>query len=41
VQIVLDAFDRVASGASELMLVAGFSGIGKTAVMNEVHKPIK
>lgn len=24
----------------ELMLVAGFSGIGKTAVVNEVHKPI-
>ncbi|MGB7708696.1 MAG: AAA family ATPase [Microcoleus sp.] len=25
---------------SELMLVAGCSGIGKTAVVNEVHKPI-
>ncbi|MBW4471337.1 MAG: PAS domain S-box protein [Stenomitos rutilans HA7619-LM2] len=25
---------------SELVLVAGFSGIGKTAVVNEVHKPI-
>jgi PAS domain S-box-containing protein len=25
---------------SELMLVAGFSGIGKTAVVNEVHKPL-
>ncbi|MBD2616162.1 AAA family ATPase [Nostoc punctiforme FACHB-252] len=40
VQILLDAFGRVANGASELMLVAGFSGIGKTAVVNEVHKPI-
>ncbi|BAY09520.1 ATP-binding sensor histidine kinase [Calothrix sp. NIES-2098] len=40
VQILLDAFERVANGASELMLVAGFSGIGKTAVVNEVHKPI-
>ncbi|GGA43464.1 ATP-binding sensor histidine kinase [Okeania sp. KiyG1] len=27
-------------GGSEIMLVAGFSGIGKTAVVNEVHKPI-
>ncbi|MGB3405650.1 MAG: protein kinase, partial [Microcoleaceae cyanobacterium] len=27
-------------GRSEMMLVAGFSGIGKTAVINEVHKPI-
>ncbi len=25
---------------AEMMLVAGFSGIGKTAVINEVHKPI-
>lgn len=40
VQTLLSAFDRVAAGAAELMLVAGFSGIGKTAVVNEVHKPI-
>ncbi|MCY6490463.1 ATP-binding sensor histidine kinase [Leptolyngbya sp. GGD] len=40
VQDLLDAFDRVAQGQTELMLVAGFSGIGKTAVINEVHKPI-
>ncbi|HEY9865379.1 MAG TPA: serine/threonine-protein kinase PknK, partial [Candidatus Obscuribacterales bacterium] len=40
VQSLLNAFCRVANGASELMLVAGFSGIGKTAVVNEVHKPI-
>jgi len=25
---------------SELVLVAGYSGVGKTAVINEVHKPI-
>ncbi|WP_235526640.1 ATP-binding protein [Nostoc piscinale] len=40
VEILLTAFDRVANGATEIMLVAGFSGIGKTAVVNEVHKPI-
>ncbi|WP_263971242.1 ATP-binding protein [Leptolyngbya sp. PCC 6406] len=40
VQTLLQAFDRVAEGTSELMLVGGFSGIGKTAVVNEVHKPI-
>jgi serine/threonine protein kinase len=40
VQTLLEAFERVANGTSELMLVAGFSGIGKTAVVNEVHKPI-
>ena len=40
IETLLDAFERVSQGASELMLVAGFSGIGKTAVVNEVHKPI-
>ncbi|MDJ0712710.1 MAG: AAA family ATPase [Prochloraceae cyanobacterium] len=40
VQTLLDAFWRVANGTTEIMLVAGFSGIGKTAVVNEVHKPI-
>ena len=40
VQALLDAFERVAKGKTEMILVAGFSGIGKTAVVNEVHKPI-
>ncbi|WP_366839357.1 serine/threonine-protein kinase PknK [Nostoc sp. LPT] len=40
VQGLLDAFERVSQGSTEIMLVAGFSGIGKTAVVNEVHKPI-
>ena len=37
---LLAAFDRVSAGSAEMILVAGFSGIGKTAVVNEVHKPI-
>jgi predicted ATPase/signal transduction histidine kinase/tRNA A-37 threonylcarbamoyl transferase component Bud32 len=49
---LLAVFDRVAgnreqtnqtsnlSHKSELILLAGFSGIGKTAVVNEVYKPI-
>jgi predicted ATPase/signal transduction histidine kinase len=40
VDTLLQAFERVSLGATEMMLVAGFSGIGKTAVVNEVHKPI-
>src|ERR687885_2485644 len=40
VETLLAAFERISSGNSEIMLVAGFSGIGKTAVVNEVHKPI-
>ena len=40
VRELLSAFNRVSEGKTELLLVAGFSGIGKTAVVNEVHKPI-
>ncbi|MBD2667184.1 serine/Threonine protein kinase and Signal Transduction Histidine Kinase (STHK) with GAF sensor [Richelia sinica FACHB-800] len=40
VTALLSAFDNVSQGHKELMLVAGFSGIGKTAVVQEVHKPI-
>ncbi|MDZ8262647.1 AAA family ATPase [Nostoc sp. ChiQUE01b] len=40
VSTLLQAFERVSTGATEMMLVAGFSGIGKTVVVNEVHKPI-
>ncbi|BAB72312.1 trifunctional serine/threonine-protein kinase/ATP-binding protein/sensor histidine kinase [Anabaena sp. FACHB-709] len=40
VETLLQAFERVSTGKTEMMLVAGFSGIGKTAVVNEVHKPI-
>ena len=45
VNTLLDAFERISDptnphSKSEIMLVAGFSGIGKTAVVNEVHKPI-
>ncbi|BAY34869.1 two-component hybrid sensor and regulator [Nostoc carneum NIES-2107] len=40
VEKLLTAFKQVSTGAKEMVLVAGFSGIGKTAVVNEVHKPI-
>ncbi|MEA5470126.1 AAA family ATPase, partial [Spirulina sp. 06S082] len=40
VATLLAAFDRVSEGARELMLVSGYSGIGKTCVVQEVHKPI-
>jgi len=37
---LLAAFERSAGGGREMLLVAGYSGIGKSAVVNEVHKPI-
>jgi serine/threonine protein kinase len=41
VEILLAAFDRmVKGGAPELVLVSGYSGIGKSSVVNELHKAI-
>ncbi|MCT7994877.1 AAA family ATPase [Laspinema olomoucense] len=38
---LLSGFERVCSGGhTELMLVAGYSGIGKSALVQEVYKPI-
>jgi PAS domain S-box-containing protein len=41
INALLAAFDRVvASGKPELVLVSGYSGIGKSAVVNELHKSL-
>src|SRR6516165_9918047 len=41
IETLLTAFDRVvAGGRPELVLVSGYSGIGKSAVVNELHKPL-
>ncbi|MDJ0555149.1 MAG: AAA family ATPase [Microcoleaceae cyanobacterium MO_207.B10] len=43
VEILLTAFERICHSSQspiELMLVGGFSGIGKSALVNEIHQPI-
>jgi len=40
VETLLAAFDRVSNGTKEIMLVSGYSGIGKSALVQEVYKPI-
>ncbi|MDZ8189858.1 MAG: AAA family ATPase [Nostoc sp. ChiSLP02] len=40
VDLLLEAFDRISKGKRELILVSGYSGIGKSSVVNEVNKPI-
>ncbi|MBO4220836.1 AAA family ATPase [Bradyrhizobium neotropicale] len=41
IDALLASFDRiVAGGRPELVLVSGYAGIGKSAVVNELHKPL-
>jgi predicted ATPase len=37
---LLAAWERAARGGRELLLVAGYSGIGKTALVGEINQPI-
>src|SRR5258706_6691448 len=41
IDTLLASFDRVvANGTTELVLVSGYSGIGKSSVVNELHKAL-
>jgi diguanylate cyclase (GGDEF)-like protein len=40
VEALLGAFGRISTGPGEMLLITGYSGIGKSALVNEVHKPI-
>ncbi|MGB3694318.1 MAG: AAA family ATPase [Spirulinaceae cyanobacterium] len=37
---LVESFRRVSQGATEMTVVSGYSGIGKTSVVNEIHKPV-
>ncbi|MGA8136367.1 MAG: AAA family ATPase, partial [Pseudomonas gingeri] len=41
IETLLASFDRVVDGGRpELVLVSGYSGVGKSSVVNELHKPL-
>lgn len=37
---LLNAFKRVVAGSAEMLLVTGYAGIGKSSLVNEIHKPV-
>lgn len=39
-QALMAAFDRCRQGQVELVMVTGYSGIGKTSLVNELHQPV-
>jgi predicted ATPase/GAF domain-containing protein/HPt (histidine-containing phosphotransfer) domain-containing protein/tRNA A-37 threonylcarbamoyl transferase component Bud32 len=40
VERLLDIFESASRGAGRLLLVSGYSGIGKSSLIRELHKPI-
>jgi predicted ATPase/signal transduction histidine kinase len=40
IEILKQAFEEVSCGSAELLLIAGYSGIGKTSLVQEIYKPI-
>ncbi len=40
VQALMESFARIEKGDKELFLVSGYSGIGKTSLINEIYKPV-
>src|SRR5262249_32589173 len=39
-ELLVAAFERARAGAAELLLVSGYAGIGKSALVHEIHKAI-
>lgn len=40
VKELLETFDRVCEGRREILMVRGYSGVGKSALVQEIHKPV-
>ncbi len=40
IKTLLNSFNRVCRGTKEMMMVYGYSGIGKSALVNEIHKSV-
>ncbi|MDA3823171.1 MAG: AAA family ATPase, partial [Bacteroidales bacterium] len=38
---LLESFDRIGQGQGEILLVPGYSGVGKTVLVKELQKPVR
>lgn len=41
IQQLIDAYERVTDGQTEMVLISGYSGVGKTALVKAVHRPMQ
>ncbi len=39
-RMLLDGFERVCTGQTGVLMVAGYSGVGKSSLINAVHRPL-
>jgi len=39
IQVLLSSFERISNGAKETLMVTGYSGVGKSVLVNEINKP--
>ncbi|MCG8637810.1 MAG: diguanylate cyclase [Desulfobacterales bacterium] len=39
-RVLMEAFSRVGSGSLEMLLVSGYSGVGKSSLIREIYKPV-
>ncbi|TAE46871.1 MAG: GAF domain-containing protein [Cytophagales bacterium] len=37
---MMDSFEQACQGSAEMLLVSGYSGVGKSALVHEIHRPI-
>ncbi len=40
IRMLMETFGRVTRGTAELVMVSGYSGVGKSSLVREIHKPI-
>jgi predicted ATPase/signal transduction histidine kinase len=40
VSVLIESFEQICTGKNQMILISGYSGIGKTRLIQEIHKPL-